>query len=107
MQRYLIALLFLMFFSSFLYGQSGKAKVTGIITDASSGQPVELVTVYIKGTSKVSESAENGRYSIEVPANESFELVFSRIGYIEVSSIIEPIPSQRYRQVDVILALSD
>lgn len=108
MQRYLIALLFLMFFfSSFLFGQSGRAKVTGIITDATSGQPVELVTVYIKGTAKATESAENGRYSIEVPANESFELVFSRIGYIEVSSIINPIPSQRSRQVDVILALSD
>lgn len=107
MLRQLITLIALctLFFSA--QGQSGTAKVTGIITDAATGEPVELVTVYIKGTSTATESSQNGRYSIDVPANQAFELIFSRIGYTEVSSPIEPIPAQRSRQVDVIMALAD
>ncbi len=107
MLRHLFALFIFSFAVLSLNGQSGNAKVTGIITDASTGEPIELVTVYIKGTSIVTESSQNGRYSLDVPANEAFEIVFSRIGYTEASSQVEPIPAQRSRQVDVLLALAD
>ncbi|KAA3636321.1 MAG: carboxypeptidase-like regulatory domain-containing protein, partial [Bacteroidetes bacterium] len=107
MLRHLFALFIFSFFVLSLNGQSGNAKVTGIITDASTGEPIELVTVYIKGTSNVTESSQNGRYSLDVPANEGFEIVFSRIGYTEAISQVEPIPAQRSRQVDVLLALAD
>ncbi len=107
MLRHLLALIVLFSGALIANGQTGTAKVTGIITDAASGEPVELVTVYIKGTSNATESSINGRYSLNVPANKSFELVFSRIGFIEASSQVKPIPAQRSRQVDVILAMAD
>jgi hypothetical protein len=107
MLRYLLALIVLISCVFSLNAQSGTAKVTGIITDAVSGDPVELVTVYVKGTSNATESSQNGRYSLSVPANKSFEIVFSRIGYTEVSSEVKPIPAQRSRQVDVFMALAD
>lgn len=107
MLRHLFALFIFSIAVLSLNGQSGNAKVTGIITDASTGEPIELVTVFVKGTSNVTESSQNGRYSLEVPANQAFEIVFSRIGYTEASSQVEPIPAQRSRQVDVLLALAD
>ena len=61
--------------------ESPLAGVTGIVTDAVTGQPIDLATVFIEGTSKAVETSTNGRYSITVPANEDFTLVFSRIGY--------------------------
>ena len=105
--KHFIAVFFVCWFAMPLFAQSGKAKVTGIITDAGTHAPVELVTIYIKGTQTYTESASNGRYSLDVPANQQVELIYTRIGYKEVSSSIKPIPSQSARQVDVLLAQTD
>ncbi len=87
--------------------EEGTAVITGIVTDALTDQPIELVTIYIQGTSTATESSRNGRYRIEVPANESFSLAFSRIGYKESNVNITNLPPRSSKQVDVALAPAD
>lgn len=99
--------LFLLLFSTVSFAQEQKAKVTGKVTDAVSDKGIELVTVYIQGTNFVTETATNGRYSLDVPADEKFTIVFSRIGYKETSKEIQPMPFRSQRQVDVAMVASD
>lgn len=102
--KQLYALTILLFVIGSAFAQSAdKASITGTVVDAVSEKPVEFVTVYIKDTNVAVETAANGRYRIIVPANESFTLVFSRLGYKEVSAVINPLPPRSNRQVDVSL----
>ena len=79
------------------------AIITGLVTDADSEAPVDLVTIYIEGTNKATESSTNGRYRISIPANEAITLVFTRIGYKETKVEVTPMPPNSSRQIDVIL----
>lgn len=83
------------------------AFVTGIVTDAVSERPIELATVYIKGTNAAVESSINGRYQIRTPANEDFILIVTRIGYKEVEIPVAALPPRSSRQIDVALAPAD
>ena len=83
------------------------AFITGIVTDAISERPIELATVYIKGSSTAVESSVNGRYQIRTPANEAFTLVVTRIGYKQIEVPIDPMPPRSSRQIDVALAPTD
>lgn len=56
--------------------------VTGLVTDASSGQPLPGVTVIVKNTNRGTGTDANGRYTLEV--NENEVLVFSFIGFTTV-----------------------
>lgn len=87
----------------YLLGQT-RATITGKVTDAFSEEPVELVTIFLDSTNNFTESARNGRYRIEVPANVAFRLVFTRIGYKESSVDIDPMPGGSLRQLDIALA---
>ncbi len=55
-------------------------RVTGVVTDASTGEPLPGVTVQIKGTMTGAISQANGSYSVNVP-DKSATLVFSFVGY--------------------------
>ena len=90
--------------SASLSAQNERATVTGIVKDAISNQAVDLATVYVKGSNTAVETAENGRYSIVVPAGEVFTLVFTRIGYQEASTELGPLPARSNQQIDVDLA---
>jgi len=79
-------------------------QITGIVTDALSEEPVELVTIYIEGKTTAVESAENGRYSINLPAEQALILIFTRIGFKESRIEIDPMPAGSSRQIDVALA---
>ncbi|MFM7090482.1 MAG: TonB-dependent receptor [Bacteroidota bacterium] len=83
------------------------AKVSGIVTDGLTDLPVEFVTVYVKGTSNAVETDASGRYQLEVPAQKSFVLVYTRIGYKESAVNAEPMPNGSSRQFDIILAPSE
>ena len=108
MNRFLLIFLLNGVFGLAGFGQSeSTAIISGIITDAVSDEQIELVTVYIKDTNKAVESAANGRYRIEVPAEENFTLVFSRIGYKEATRDFEPMPARTQRQIDVAMAPAD
>ena len=77
------------------------ATITGNITDGSTGQPIDLAAAFIKAENILSETDQSGRYSIEVPAGEAFELGFSRIGYKETAVMIKPMKAGTTRQIDV------
>lgn len=87
-----------------IFGQdAGSAFVTGVVTDALSEQPIDLVTVYIEGTTTATESSPNGRYSIPVPAETEVVIVFTRIGFKETKVTVEAMPAGSARQLDVAL----
>jgi hypothetical protein len=95
-------------FPLFVNAQVGlTSAITGQISDAVTGSPIELVTIYVSGTSRAVESSASGRYQIQVPSEESFSLVFSRIGYKEVVVKIASMPAGTNKQVDIALAASD
>ncbi|HJZ38758.1 MAG TPA: TonB-dependent receptor [Bacteroidales bacterium] len=56
-------------------------KVTGVVTDASSGESLAGVNIMIEGTNQGVITDMNGNYSIEVPGPAS-ALLFSYIGYV-------------------------
>lgn len=107
MKQSYLTLILIFFLQICLLAQSEKATITGIITDAVSDAPIDLALVYIKDTNVASETATNGRYRIEVPANEEIILVFSRIGFKETSTTLSPMPVRSTRQIDVSLAPLD
>ncbi len=91
-----------------LYGQTNqRAFISGIVRDALSDAPIDLALVYAEGGSPSTETAANGRYRLEVPADSAFTLVFSRLGYKEISVEILPLPPRAGRQVDVSLVPLD
>ena len=103
MRSLVISLLSLLFGVGVVSAQD-QPQITGIVTDALSENPVELVTIYIEGKTTAVESAENGRYSINLPAEQALVLIFTRIGYKESRVEIEPMPAGSSRQIDVALA---
>jgi hypothetical protein len=73
-------------------GQTDQATtVYGKVTDALTGQAVELATIYIDSTNQATESDINGLYELEVPAEKSFILVLTRIGYQEYRIKLKPL----------------
>ncbi|MEY4134163.1 MAG: hypothetical protein RL386_513, partial [Bacteroidota bacterium] len=103
---------FLLFFyvcqvHGLLAQEDRKATVSGIVSDAVSGEPVDFVTIYIKGTNTSTESAANGRYVLQVPAGQGCTVVFTRIGYKESPVAVRALPARGSIQLDVQLAPSD
>lgn len=80
------------------------ASVFGIVTDATTDEPVEFVTVYLKDTNIATESDEEGNYRLAVPAGKAYTLVFSRIGYKEGTTFLQVMRAGSKRKIDVALA---
>ena len=74
-------------FSTTLSAQE-TATVYGRVTDASDGQPVELVSVYLKGAGKAVSTDESGKFAIQIPANQRLTLSFKRVAYQDASADI-------------------
>ncbi len=80
------------------------ATVYGRITDAADKQPVEFVSVFIKGLGKSVTSDESGKFAIQVPAGQRLTLGFRRVAYKDASADVLPLqPNARYA-LDVSLA---
>ena len=56
-------------------------KITGTITDSSSGEALPGVNILVKGTTFGTMSDANGKYSLEVTGKDAV-LIFSFIGYV-------------------------
>ncbi|RMG78410.1 MAG: TonB-dependent receptor [Bacteroidetes bacterium] len=98
----------LLFGILFLTAQAQERGVIfGTVKDALTEEPVDLATIYIKGTNISTESNEKGEYRFEVPANQKITLVFTRIGYKETSTELRPLSNESQRRVDVELPPSD
>ena len=62
-------------------------KITGVVTDATTGESLLGVSVFIEGTKVAVITDLNGKFSIEAPSSTS-ELVFSYIGYTTRKAIL-------------------
>lgn len=58
----------------------GQNKVTGHVTDATTGQPVQSVTVTVSGAATATQTAADGSYSINVAPDGI--LVFTSVSYV-------------------------
>jgi TonB-dependent starch-binding outer membrane protein SusC len=56
-------------------------KVSGTVTDATTGEPLPGVSIVVQGTTTGTATDLSGTYSLNVPGQESV-LVFSYIGYV-------------------------
>ncbi|NET34188.1 MAG: TonB-dependent receptor [Cyanothece sp. SIO1E1] len=102
--RFWTSTLVCLFFTQWISAQS-TATISGTVKDENNA-PIEFVTVYLDSTSVATETAQNGRYSLSIPADKPLVLVFSRIGYKEARTNISPMPARSSRQVDVTLVSS-
>src|SRR5688500_12442981 len=55
--------------------------ITGKVTDAATGQPVQSVTVTVKGTNTSTQTNAQGNFSIIASSNDV--LVFSSVGFAQ------------------------
>ncbi|MEM1220589.1 MAG: carboxypeptidase-like regulatory domain-containing protein, partial [Bacteroidota bacterium] len=93
-------------FGHSLYGQS-TATLYGRVTDNISGRAIDVATVYIKGTTNAVETDRKGRFELTVEAGVDLELVATRVGYVEASTTLGPLPSGSRKEVNVKLASMD
>ena len=98
MKKIIVTLLGLFAFFSLI---AQTATISGVIRDGGTGQPIDLAAAFIKAENILSETKEDGRYTIEVPADKAFELGFSRIGYKETAVRVRPMKAGATRQIDV------
>jgi len=73
----------LLLFTISAFSQTRSAIVTGRIVDEND-KPISKVSIVILGRSTGTSSNDSGSFSIKVPANKSFALIFTYTGYNEV-----------------------
>lgn len=74
-------LLFAMLVAGICFARAQERTVTGVVTDASSGEPLPLANVQIKGTSSGCVTDNDGRFSLKVPDDKAV-LLFFYTGYV-------------------------
>ena len=62
-------------------------RVTGTVTDASTGEAVPYASLMVKGTLNGTSSDAEGNYSINVPSDGV--LVFSAVGYVTIEEDVD------------------
>ncbi len=96
--RYYALLTFLVLSAGF-HAQS--SSVFGLVKDIDANTGIDFVTVYIDGTSIVTETDAYGQYRIEVEAGKAIKLKFSRIGYSDLAVNIEAMKPGQKRNINV------
>ena len=61
--------------------QEGKYLVRGTVTEANSGKPIELATLFIPQTNYFAESDVNGSFEIKLNSSRKQILKIHRLGY--------------------------
>jgi hypothetical protein len=89
-KRYLITLVLAvaaLVFPRMATAQTGK--ITGVVTDAGSGQPIEGAQVFVQGTGLGAVTGSNGRYFILSVQPGVYTVAARRIGYqsVEVAGV--------------------
>ncbi|HNT22128.1 MAG TPA: carboxypeptidase-like regulatory domain-containing protein, partial [Saprospiraceae bacterium] len=81
------------------------ATITGQVRDVENNQAVDLATVFVRAQNLSTETDENGRYSLQVPANIPLLLEVSRIGYKNASYPVSAIAAGTVLGIDIDLVL--
>lgn len=104
LKRLLCLPLFLLF-TLIVSGQN--QKITGSITDASTGLPVEGVTVRLKGSHKTTVSDQNGDFTLLVKSSSNSIVTLSSIGYAERDVAVTEGQPLKISMVPVIIGLNE
>ena len=80
------------------YSQSNTHVIIGVVTDSSSNEPMERVSVMLKNSSIGTFTNAQGRYSIAIPGGSGI-LVFSRVGYT-----VKEIPVNNRTEINVAIS---
>ncbi|MBP7643072.1 MAG: carboxypeptidase-like regulatory domain-containing protein, partial [Saprospiraceae bacterium] len=94
-----------MFFGFYLVAQ--ETIVFGVVVSGQDQKPIEFAVVNINNTSKAVETDSLGQFRMVVPANETFILNFSRIGFQETSITVKPMPAGGKRYLTVVLVAKE
>ena len=74
LMQYRIILMALFLFGSIYWANA--QTISGRVVDEQTEEILDFVTVYVRGQNTASETNLEGIYSIEVPPNRRFDLVF-------------------------------
>jgi hypothetical protein len=75
------------FLCSFVFAQSNNATLKGIITDQN-GKPLDMVNIALKDYALGTSSKRDGTFILRVPAQKNIVIVFSSLGYSQVTDSI-------------------
>ena len=84
MKRYISILLLLVSISLTVRGQgsvAGLTTIVGEVTDAGTGEPIEGVSVYFRGTSYGTSTTKEGVFLLRAPLVKKATMVVSAVGY--------------------------
>ncbi len=84
---------------TYLIAQAQTATIQGVVSDSTSGTPLEGAYVYVEGSNDGSYTNANGQYTIKVKSNKKLVLVFSYVGkgfFME----IEPLADNESRTIN-------
>jgi hypothetical protein len=101
---FLLPIIFLIFTAA-TFAQT--AIISGRVIDGLTKESADFVTVYIKGTNTSTETNQRGIYKLNVPANQSITMVYSRVGFKETEKEVAPMPARSTRQINVTMAPTD
>ncbi len=80
------------------------AFIVGTIIDGNTDDPIELVTVYVDGTTRATETDTRGKYKLKVTPDKPLTIIFTRIGYKKVEVEVPPLPAAKFKKIDVTMA---
>lgn len=67
------------------------ATLTGLVRDKFTGQAIDLVTVYVDGLNRFTETDSTGVFDLSVPAQSSVKIIFRRLGYYEQTLLLREV----------------
>src|SRR5277367_2358443 len=62
------------------FAQTDQRKITGTVTDVTTGQPVASASIVVKGRKNAVVSDENGKFAITAKAGENLEI--TSVGHV-------------------------
>lgn len=103
--RTMLVVLFMMLIC--MISSAQRTEIYGLVRDYETGEAVELATIYIEGTTDAVNTAEDGRYRLEVLPGERQIIICSRIGYNQAQYILTSIGTGSRQRVDFYLTALD
>ena len=101
--KFISVLLFLMFITQNVFGQSNTGSIIGQILDGSNGEPLIGANVIVQGLTIGAAADIDGGYKInKVPAG-NYTLIFSMVGYSKKTVKNVEVKTDRFTKINIIL----